>query len=470
MPARREEPLILQPLRIAFHHWLHQAQSTARRHPRRIAAAVVTLLSGYAVTAFGIAPLAPDAADLPKRLVVERVDVPGLDAQLDALTLHPLQLDRNTITRNTDTPDALLRRLGVSDPLAANFLRSDRDARRLVDGQGNKMVQARTNADGSLESLVARFPALDSQHISTHFTRLTISRTAAGFQSMLESAPLQPQTRLGSGIIRTSLWAATDDAQLPDAIASQLIEIFSGDVDFHRELRRGDTFSIAFESLTADDQPITWNDATGRILAAEFVNNGRPLQAVWFQDAGKGKGAYFSPDGKSRQRTFLASPLAFSRITSGFAQRFHPILQNWRAHNGVDYSAPTGTAVRAVADGVVALAGRQNGYGNVVQVQHAGGKSTLYAHLSRIDVRAGQRIEQGQSVGAVGATGWATGPHLHFEFRVNGQFQDPLTIAHSSEPMHIDGPARMRFTTLAQLAQRQLYAAESMTAFRGNAE
>jgi murein DD-endopeptidase MepM/ murein hydrolase activator NlpD len=435
-----------------------------------VAAAVLALLGGFAVTAFGIAPLAPDAAALPKRLVIEALPVPGLEAQVDALAAHPLQLDRNDVTRATDTADTLLRRLGVTDPLAAGFLRRDRDARRVVDGQGGKLVQVRTDADGSLQTLIARFPALDSQRIGTHFTRLTVSRTAEGFRTLLETAPLVPQTRLGSGTIRNSLWAATDDAQLPDAIATQLIEIFSGDLDFHRELRRGDTFSVAFEALTADEQPITWSEGTGRILAAEFVNNGRQLQAVWFPEAGKGKGAYFAPDGSSRQRAFLASPLAFSRITSGFAQRFHPILQNWRAHNGVDYSAPVGTPVRVVGDGIVELAGRQNGYGNVVQVLHASGRSTLYAHLSRVDVRTGQRVEQGQSIGAVGATGWATGPHLHFEFRVNGLFQDPLTIARASDSLHIDQAAKPRFQAMAQLAQRQLDAAESMTAFRGNAE
>ncbi|GCL65714.1 hypothetical protein AQPW35_47950 [Rubrivivax pictus] len=427
-------------------------------------------LGGFAVTAFGIAPLAPDAATLPKRVVVEQLEVAGLTEQLDALAQHPLQLDRHDVTRAGDTADSLLRRLGVLDPLAASHLRRDRDARRIIDGQGNKMVQARTDADGSLIELVARFPALDSQRAKTHFTRLTISRSDAGFRTLLETAPLMPQTRLGSGTIRSSLWAAADDAQLPDAIASQLIEIFSGDVDFHRELRRGDTFSVVFEALTADDQPITWNDATGRIVAAEFVNHGRELQAVWFHDAAKGKGAYFAPDGKSLQRAFLASPLAFSRITSGFAQRFHPILQSWRAHNGVDYSAPTGTPVRVVGDGIVDLAGRQNGYGNVVQVQHANGRSTLYAHLSRIDVRQGQRVEQGQSIGAVGATGWATGPHLHFEFRVNGQFQDPLTIARASETIQIDAAAKPRFEQLAQVAMKQLDAAETMIGFRGNAE
>lgn len=432
--------------------------------------AVVLGLSGFAVTAFGIAPMAPDAATLPKRVVVESLALPGLASQLDDLAQHTLQLDRHSITRAGDSAEALLRRLGVIDPLAAAHLRRDRDARRVIDGQGNKMVQARTTADGSLLELVARFPALDGQRARTHFTRLTVRRSDAGFITLLETAPLVPQARLGSGTIRSSLWAATDDAQLPDAVATQLIEIFSADVDFHRELKRGDTFSVVFEALTADDQPITWNDATGRILAAEFVNHGRQLQAVWFHDANKGKGAYFSPDGKSRQRVFLASPLAFSRITSGFAARFHPILQSWRAHNGVDYSAPTGTPVRAVGDGVVDLAGRQNGYGNVVQVQHANGHSTLYAHLSRIDVRVGQRIEQGQSLGAVGATGWATGPHLHFELRVNGQYQDPLTIARASEAMQIDPAARPQFEAHAKVAQQQLDAAETMIGVRGNAE
>ena len=460
----------MQPRSIPLQHWLDRAQSAVRRHPRRIAGAVVLGLGGFAVTAFGIAPLAPDAATLPKRLVVESLDIPGLAQQLDALAQHPLQLDRHDTTRAGDTADSLLRRLGVVDPLAASHLRQDRDARRVIDGQGGKMVQARTDADGSLRTLVARFPALDAQRAKSHFTRLTVSRGDTGFRTQLETVPLVPQTRLGSGTIRSSLWAATDDAQLPDAIAGQLIEIFSGDVDFHRELRRGDTFSVVFEALTADDQPITWNDATGRILAAEFVNHGRQLQAVWFHDASKGKGAYFAPDGKSRQRTFLASPLAFSRVTSGFAQRFHPILQSWRAHNGVDYGAPTGTPVRAVGDGVVELAGRQSGYGNVVQLQHGNGRSTLYAHLSRVDVRLGQRVEQGQSVGAVGATGWATGPHLHFEFRVNGQFQDPLTLARASDTVRIDGNAKPRFEALAQMALKQLDAAESMVGFRGNAE
>lgn len=449
---------------------LERANASARRHPRRVAAAVLAVLGGFGITAFGIAPLAPDAALLPQRIVTEKVRIQGIDSQLDALALHELQLSRHDTTRRGDTADSLLKRLGVADPSAANFIRSNTDARRLIDGQGGKLVQARTAADGTLLELIGRYPALDPARAGTHFTRLKLVRADGQFRVSLETAPLVAQARLGSGSIRSSLWAATDQARLPDAIAAQLIEIFSGDVDFHRQLKKGDTFSVVYEALTADDQPITWNEGTGRILAAEFVNNGKSLQAVWFHDAKQGKGAYFGLDGQSRRRAFLAAPLEFSRMTSGFAMRFHPILQNWRAHNGVDYSAPTGTAVRAVGDGVVEFAGRQGGYGNVVQIQHNGGKSTVYAHLSRMDVRKGQRIEQGQRIGAVGATGWATGPHLHFEFRVNGQFQDPLKIARAAESIQIDAAAKPAFMQQAAVAQRQLDAAESMTAFRGDAE
>lgn len=471
LPApRRQEYLIVHPLLALTVQPLQRAQAAAHRHPGRVAAGVLGLLGGFAITAFGIAPMAPDAAALPKRVITEELQVKGLDAQLDQLSLHTLELTRNELTRTGDTVDSLLHRLGVSDPTAAAFLREDGEARRLIDGVSGKMVQVRTSADGTLLELIARFPALESARRTTHFTRLTLQREKGQFRSMLETAPLVPQTRLGSGKIRSSLWAAADEARLPDAIAMQLIDMFSGDIDFHRQLQKGDSFNVVFETLTADGQPIAWNEATGRILAAEFINAGKSLQAVWFQGALDSKGAYFSMDGKSRRRPFLASPLEFSRITSGFAMRFHPILQNWRAHNGVDYGAPTGTSVRSVGDGTVEFAGRKNGYGNVIQLLHAGGKSTLYAHLSRIDVRVGQRIEQGQRIGAVGATGWATGPHLHFEFRANGQLQNPLKIAKTGETTALDVAAEPGFQRTAGLAQRQLDAAESMVGFRGNAE
>ncbi|MBI5256371.1 MAG: M23 family metallopeptidase [Burkholderiales bacterium] len=462
--------LLLDPIKNTLLARLSQLNDHARRHPRRVVAVVCSLLGGFAVTAFGIAPLAPDAANLPQRLVTEAVPLSGLEQQLEALALHNLELSRSDLTRASDTADSLLRRLGVVDATAAAFIRRDRDARRLIEGRAGKLVQVVADEDGSLRQLVARFPALDSGQQLTHFTRLTVRREQGQWRSQLETAPLLGQVRMGSGTIRSSLFAATDEARLPDAIASQLVDIFSTDIDFHRQLRKGDTFSVVFEALTADDQPITWNEGTGRILAAEFTNNGKTLQALWFKDPASGRGAYFGFDGQSKRRAFLASPMEFSRVTSGFAMRLHPILQTWRAHNGVDYGAPAGTPVRSVGDGVVESAGWQNGYGNVVNIKHGNDKSTVYAHLSRIDVRKGQRVEQGQRLGAVGSTGWATGPHLHFEFRVNGQFQDPMKVARAAETLVIDAAARPRFQQMATVAQAQLTAAESLIGYRGDAE
>jgi murein DD-endopeptidase MepM/ murein hydrolase activator NlpD len=284
-----------------------------------------------------------------------------------------------------------------------------------------------------------------------------------------ETAELQSQLRLASGTIRSSLFADSDEARIPDAIAVQMAEIFAADIDMHRELRRGDTFSVVYEALTADGEPITWNQGTGRVLAAEFVNAGKAYQAIWYR-APDGRGGYFDLNGESKKRAFLASPMEFSRMTSGFAMRFHPILQSWRRHLGVDYAAPTGTPVRSVGDGTVDFAGWQNGYGNVVQIRHAGDRTTVYAHLSRIDVKKGQRVEQGQRVGAVGATGWATGPHLHFEFRVNGQHQDPLRIAKASETVTLPAAVKPDFQTVARSLQARLDVAETLLGARARSE
>lgn len=430
----------------------------------------VALLAGCAAAAFAIAPLAPDAAALPQRLVVEAVRPQAFAPQLEALAAHKFDLSRADLTRTGDTPGTLLERLGVADASAVTFLRSDANARRLFEGRGGRLVQVRTGEDGRLKSLVARSPALRSEQVSTHFTRLTVARNAQeAWQAVEETLPLQSQTRLAGGTIRSSLFAASDEARIPDAIAVQIAEIFAADIDMHRELRRGDTFSVVYEALTADGEPIPWSQGTGRVLAAEFVNGGKSHQAVWYRDA-NGRGSYFDLTGQSKKRTFLASPMEFSRMSSGFAMRFHPLLQKWRAHLGVDYAAPTGTTVRTVGDGVVEFAGWQNGYGNVVQIKHSNERSTLYAHLSRIDVKKGQRTEQGQRVGAVGSTGWSTGPHLHFEFRVNGQHQDPLRIAKASEAVAIAPTAKAEFAALAQTLQVNLDVAETLVGARGRGE
>ena len=419
-------------------------------------------LAGFGVTAFGIAPMAPDAADIPKRLVTEIVVSDGIQSQLDALAEHELELYRNDLTRASDTVDSLLSRMNVSDAEAALFLRNDPTARKLLEGRSGKMVRVQTDANGALSELVARYAPVNAEQLGTQFTRLSVKRIAGKLLAMVETAPLAGQMRMGSGTIRSSLFAATDEARIPDGVATQIAEVFATDLDFHRQLQKGDTFSVLYEALTADGEPITWGGtAVGKVLAADFVNNGKTHSAVWFKDA-SGKGSYFGFDGQSKKRAFLASPMEFSRVTSGFAMRMHPILNSWKQHKGVDYGAPGGTAIRAVGEGTVDFAGWQNGYGNVVEIRHSAQRSTLYAHMSRIDVKRGAHVEQGQRVGTVGATGWATGPHLHFEVKVGGVQQNPMIMAKASESILLAPAQKAEFAQLAKSLKDQLEVADTV--------
>jgi murein DD-endopeptidase MepM/ murein hydrolase activator NlpD len=411
--------------------------------------------------------MAPDAALLPQRVVSEPVVTEPLAPQLEALAAHGLQLWRSDVLRTAESAEGLLRRVGASDPAAAAFLRSDPQARRLLQPR-TRTLQALVGDGGRLVELIVRLPADNADLLKTHFQRVSVRReNGGGWSSRTELVPLTSDIRLASGTIRSSLFAATDEARLPDVVASQLADIFSTEIDFHRELRRGDSFHVVYEALSADGQPVPWNEGAGRVLAAEFVNRGRAHHALWFSGGGApGKGAYFGLDGSSKRRAFLASPLEFSRVTSGFANRLHPIFNQWRKHLGVDYGAPIGTPVRVVGDGVVDFAGWQNGYGKVIEVRHGNDRSTLYAHLNALHVRKGERVNQGQVIGAVGRTGWSTGPHLHFEFRVAGQHQDPLQIARAAETVTLDAAARQHFDQVARALQGKLDVAETLVGTR----
>ncbi|MDO8374507.1 MAG: M23 family metallopeptidase [Polaromonas sp.] len=434
-----------------------------RRHPKRITGTLAALLLGTGVTAFGVAPLAPDAADLPVRQVLEAVQSLPTEAQTEALDNFQFKLFRTETTRSTDTADALLKRLNIDDAAAAAFLRSDANGRLTLMGRPGKNVTVEATDNNQLLKLTVRWATDDEEK----FTRLVVERAANNaFTSRVETAAYTSSTQLASGTIQTSLFAATDNAGIPDAVAIQIAEIFSGDIDFHRALRKGDRFSVVYETLEADGEALR----TGRVVSTEFVNNGKTLQAMWFRDPAVGataaKGGYYTLDGQSLRRAYLASPMEFSRVSSGFKMRFHPILQTWRAHLGVDYAAPTGTAVRSIGDGVVEFAGVQNGFGNVVFIKHRNNHTTVYAHLSRINVQRGQNVSQGQNVGAVGSTGWATGPHLHFEFRVNGAHQDPMTIAQQNETVPLSAAAQPLFRKLAGNVKQQLQAAADITQTR----
>jgi murein DD-endopeptidase MepM/ murein hydrolase activator NlpD len=448
---------------------LQGLQKFSQSHRFGLVAGAVSLMAGFAVTAVAVSPLVINNADVAQRVVTQTVQPQGIAAQLTALAAQDISLIRSDVTRGTDSAEKLLARLGVRDTRAAAFIRQDPIARSLLVGRGGKMVRAQADGDGALLELTARFPSDKAELAGTHFTRYTLQQVDGRWQAGLETVAYGARQRLAGGTIRSSLFAATDEAGLPDVVAAQLAEIFSTDIDFHRQLRKGDTFSVVYEALTADGEPVVWNEGGGRVLAAEFVSNAKVYNAVWFK-GNDGRGAYFNADGRSKKQSFLASPLEFSRVTSGFAMRFHPLLQSWRQHKGVDYGAPTGTAVRAVGDGVVEFAGRQNGYGNVVKIKHSQDRSTLYAHLSAIDVKVGQKIEQSQRLGAVGSTGWATGPHLHFEFQVAGQHQDPLLIAKASDTTTLDQASRQRFASLLQNVQAQLEVAETLAGRHSAAE
>ena len=400
--------------------------------------------------AFAVASLDAGVANMPLRQVVETVNTRSLPSMWADKSL---QLFRSDLTRSSDTADSLLARLGVNDPQAAAYLRNARTARQQLIGRAGRMVNLEGDAEHRLTRLTARWVNEDGES----FTRWILERSSDGFVERQETASLNVGTRMGNGTIQSSLFAATDEADIPDSVASQLADIFAGDIDFHRALRKGDRFAVVYESLEADGEVLR----TGRVLSAEFVNNGKTHQAFWFKEAGAKEGGYYSADGVSLRRAYLASPLAFSRMTSGFKMRFHPILQTWRAHLGVDYAAPTGTPVRSVGQGIVDVAGSQGGFGNVVMVKHASGQTTVYAHLSRINVKRGQSVMQGQTLGLVGATGWATGPHLHFEFRVNGQHKDPRTMARQSTAVEISAAAREQFKRHASIAKVDLAAAAS---------
>lgn len=415
----------------AVHHVV-ETQSFKRRVI--LATSALFLLGGAA--ALGVAPLAPDAALLPSTRITESLPLPDLAEQL----AHIEQLDDRSLVREErilrgDTLASLFERLSIDDPALLQFIKTDRNARTLLQLRPGRAVQVQTDAEGEIRWLrYLHTPAAeDGGKFVSRF--LLIERKGEGAEARLAASEQQVQTErrvvLLSGEIRSSLFAATDAAGIPDSVATQMADILGSEVDFHRGLRKGDQFRVVYESFSNAGEYVR----AGRVLALEFVNNGKAYSAVWFAD-GTTDGAYYTFDGKNLKKAFLRSPLEFTRVTSGFAMRLHPIQQTWRQHKGVDYGAPAGTPIRVTGDGIVDFAGQQNGYGNVLIVKHWGEYSTVYAHMKGFaaGIRKGARVRQGDVIGYVGATGWATGPHLHYEFRIANVQHDPLKVAMPDAP------------------------------------
>jgi len=429
---------------------LRRAAIAIQNHPRRIGAALGTLLLCGGGGAFAVANYAPDPADLPVRQILQSVQPLAFSGDLADRERAPMRLYRSETTRASDSAETLLRRLGIADPAAAAYLRNDPQARQALFGRNGRLVSAEASDTNGLLRLTVRWGNDDAQDVQ----KIVVAKADKGFATTIDTVPTTVSSRLASATIASSLLASTDEAGIPESVANQVAEIFSNDIDFRRQLRKGDRFSVIYETIEADGEVIR----AGRVLSTEFVNNGQAYAALWYEPKGQ-KGTYFSMDGKSATRAYLSAPLEFSRVSSGFSNRFHPILQQWRMHLGTDFAAPSGTPVRSVGDGVVEFSGQQNGYGNVVMIKHRGNDTTVYAHLSKINVTRGQKVSQGQNVGQVGATGWATGPHLHFEFRVGGVQKDPMVMARQSEAIQLGAADKPAFGKLAATTRMQLEAA-----------
>ncbi len=364
------------------------------------------------LTAFGLAP-GTDTTQVPVRTIIRDIQLPTAPDSIDTPAGTTGFWHDESVERG-DTAASLLQRLGLNDEAIAAFIASPSATRALIDLRPGRRVQAEVTGTGRLVWL---------RHMASDGQMLEIMPGAKGLIVRQQAVQLTRHLVMKSGEIHDSLFAATDAAGIPEAIAMQVVDIFSTDIDFHQDLRRGDRFNLVYEIDEHDGIPVM----TGRVVAAEFVNAGHDYRAV-LSNIG-GHDAYYSPDGKPMKKAFLRSPLPFSRISSGFAMRFHPILKKWRWHKGIDYAAPIGTKIMAVADGKVAFVGQKTGYGNFILLQHAGSYSTAYGHLSAFakGLHRGEHVAQGQIIGYVGMTGWATGPHLHFEFRVAGNPVNPLT-------------------------------------------
>jgi len=410
---------------------LNRILALLANHKRWLVAISAVPLFGV-VAAFGTAP-DTDTRDIQQEIIVEALELP----QAVATDSGAFDFWREERVERGDTLGSLLNRLGVSSEEIPAALSASRDSPILVRMIAGRTVLARVTSSGRLISL--RYMASDDRLAS-------LERVGEGFRAKEEQVQLEGQTVMRSGEISSSLYGATDAAGIPDSIASMLAEVFSGDIDFHRDLRKGDRFSVVYETYYHAGTTVR----TGKLLAAEFVNAGKAYRAVYFRDP-QGREGFYTPDGHSMKRAFLKSPIPFSRISSGFSRaRYHPVLKEWRAHKGVDYAAATGTPIRAVADGRIAFAGRKGGYGNLVVLDHQRPYSTAYGHMSRFakGVRNGSRVNQGDIIGYVGSTGLASGPHLHFEFRVNGTQKNPLALKlPSSQPL--DNRYRSQFAATA---------------------
>ena len=331
----------------------------------------------------------------------------------------PVQKDNwhEVTVKHGDSLAAIFSRLGISPKELHNLLAqggATHNLKKIYPGQTLRVI---TGKDGTLLRLVYQVDQLNT---------LEISRNGEEFEISTEHRTPERRVKNSTGTIDSSLFMSAQQAGLSDSLTMELAGIFGWDIDFVLDIRKGDQFTVLYEELFLDGE----NIGNGEILAAEFVNQGKKYQAIRYTDKG-GKTDYYSLDGKSMRKAFLRTPVEFSRISSGFSLgRKHPILNKIRAHKGVDYAASRGTPIKSTSNGKIVHRGNKGGYGKTIIIKHGSKYSTLYAHMSnyRKGLKVGSRVKQGQVIGYIGSSGLATGPHLHYEFRVDGVHRDPLRV------------------------------------------
>ena len=333
----------------------------------------------------------------------------------------------SVIIKSGDTLASIFAKKGISSTTTHKIARLNEQTRKLRYIKPGQEIQLLLDDDRQLRQM---------KYIPDITRTLLIQRVEdQSFTSQIINYKLDAYPVYREGVIDTSLFEAAASADIPDDVIMDLVAIFGWDIDFSLDIRAGDRFGIVYEELYKDDVKIR----NGRILSADFINDGKIYRAAYYTDP-KGDSDYFAPDGKSMRKAFLRSPVEFSRISSRFSKnRWHPVLSKWRSHKGVDYAASRGTPVRASGDGKVVFAGRKGGYGCLIVIRHGGRYTTAYGHLRRYakGVRSGKKVKQGQIIGYVGSSGLATGPHLHYEFRVNGVHRNPLTVKlPEAKPVH----------------------------------
>jgi murein DD-endopeptidase MepM/ murein hydrolase activator NlpD len=384
--------------------------------------AAIIMLLGFSVSNWQPTAKAADSTSKSVRLHYSLplpAPAPSLEQEIaeTAATIEPSQWQSVTI-KSGDTLASIFANKGISSTTTYQIATLNEQTRKLRYIQPGDEIQLLLDDKHQLRQM---------KYIPDITRTLLIQRNEdQSFSSHIVNYQLDAYPVYREGVIDSSLFEAAANADIPEDVIMDLAAIFGWDIDFSLDIRRGDRFGIVYEELYKDDVKIR----NGRILSAEFVNNGKTYRAVYYTDP-SGNSDYYSPDGKSMRKAFLRSPVKFSRISSRFSnKRWHPILSKWRSHKGVDYAAPRGTPVRAAGDGKIIFAGRKGGYGRFVLIRHGGRYTTAYGHLYRYakGTRVGAKVKQGQIIGYVGSSGLATGPHLHYEFRVNGVHRNPLTV------------------------------------------